>query len=241
MRRKSSKKLRVIYPIGAILVSVVYHSEAIASTLASSDADYSFAISSEQHDCQQIGSDYQAVYAFETASFYVNICQKGDAFFYSGEAKQGEEYLNGIGNLRSSIFIPAYPLENGNGFRAENGNVSYWIILPFTQENHLNLNASQSAEAILTIKRNDRLVSIESSLNKYCHQPDSTIVWDTIELQPRNSHHLATIPQSHDVGLEFSGIPRSDRPISEEVFSSNSRFDFYQIGGELHRLTTCDN
>ena len=239
MRKKLSMKWREIYQVGVILVFIASPLEAIASNLTSSDADYSFAISSDWQDCQQVGSDYQAVYAFETPSFYVNICQKEDAFFYLGEAKQGEEYLNGIGNLRSSIFIPAYPLENSNGFRAENGNVSYWIILPFTQQNSLNADVSKPAEAVLTIKRNNRLISIESSLNKYCHQPNSAIVWETIELQPRHSHHLATIPQNQDVGLEFSGIPRSDRPISEEVFSSNSNFDFYRIGGELHRLTTC--
>ncbi|MCC0177294.1 hypothetical protein I4641_09930 [Waterburya agarophytonicola K14] len=213
------------------IVNVAVHSLTIAHALASSDADYNFTTTSDWHDCQQIDSAYQAVYAFETNSFYVNICQKEDAFFYSGEAKTSD---------LSSIFIPAYPLENGSGFKAKNGNVSYWIILPFGGKNNLNSDLSEPTEAILTIKRNDRLVSVESSLNKYCHQSETALVWDTIELQPHNSNRVATIPRQQDIGWEFFVIQQGDRLLPAEIFNSDSRFDFYRIGGELHRLTTCN-
>jgi len=228
MVKKSNAKFTVISTTTVITIANVFtHSAAIAS----SDADYSFSIASDWHDCQQISTAYQAVYAFETASFYVNICQKDNSYFYSGEAKQSN---------RSSIFIPAHPIENGRGFKAENGNVSYVVVLPFGKQDALNPSDSEPSEAILTIKRNSRLVSVESSLNKYCHQSGTNIVWDTIDLQPHNSNQVATIPQQQDVGLEFALIHQSDRLLPAETFNSDSRFDFYRIGGELHRLTTCN-
>ena len=81
----------------------------ISATYASTDADYSFMLTSDWHDCERLGVKYQEVYAFETDSFYINICQKDNVYFYSGESKQSD---------RSSIFIPAYPLEDNRGFKA---------------------------------------------------------------------------------------------------------------------------
>ena len=230
MIKKSN--LTVISTITVIgMANLAFHSVIADSAIASSDADYSFTISSDLNNCQQIGSAYQAVYAFETASFYVNICQKDNAYFYSGETKYSD---------RNSIFIPADPLKNGNGFKAENGNVSYLVILPFSSQSSLKPSDSDRSEAILTIKRNDILVSVESSLQKYCHQSDTTVAWDTIELEPRNYNRVATIPQHQDVGVEFSLVTPSDRLLPSETFNSDSRFDFYRLGGEIHRLTTCN-
>lgn len=228
-KQSNSKSLVTSTATFASMTTVILSLVIESNAFASSDADYSFTIASDWQDCQQIGTDYQAVYAFETASFYVNICQKDDAYFYSGQAKQQD---------RNSIFIPAYPLENKAGFLAKNGNLSYLVLLPFSTQN--NFNSSEPGEAILTIKRNDRLVSVESSLNKYCHRSETEVVWDTIELQPDNSDRVATIPQYYDVGAEFSTVEGSDRTLSTEIFNSESRFDFYRIGGKLHRLTTCD-
>lgn len=220
-------------------IAVTILASLAAEARASSDGDYNFAIASEWHDCQQIGSAYQAVYAFETATSYVNICQKDDAYFYLGEAKQSSD-AQGLYPSQNSIFIPAYPLENRSGFKAENGNVSYWIILPFSQKSNLDSAKSAVSEAILTIKRNDRLVSVESSLNKYCHKSETDIAWDTIKLQPRNNNQIATILKQQDTGSAFSMVAKRDRLLPSERFSSDSRFDFYRIGGEIHRLTTCN-
>ena len=232
---KSNTNLAAISTLAIIsLANIAFHSAAIENANASSDGDYNFAIAFDWHDCQQIDSAYQTVYAFETASFYVNICQKEDTYFYLGEAKQGDSPT-----LRSSIFIPAYRLENGSGFKADNGNLSYWVILPFSQQNQLQISDSERSEAILTIKRNNRLVSVESSLDKYCHKSETTVAWDTLELQPYDNNQIAAIPPQQDVGLEFS-THQSDRLLPNKTFNSQSRFDFYRIGGELHRLTTCD-
>ena len=229
MIKKSSTKFIAISSLAGTF-NVVVNFVAIPDVLASSDADYSFTVIADWQDCQQIDREYQAVYAFETKNFYINICQRDNTYFYSGQSKQRD---------RSSIFIPAYPLDNGSSFRADNGNVSYLVVLPFVKLDNIDSSVSRPSEAILTIKRNNKLVSIESSLNKYCHQSDSTIVWDTIELEPENSNHVAAVPQHHDISIEFS-THQSDRLLPAETFNSESRFDFYRIGGELHRLTTCN-
>ena len=231
MSEKLNTKLTFFSTIFIIsIANLVLHLLTISNASASSDADYSFTVDFDRYDCQQINSAYQAVYAFETANFYVNICQKGNAYFYSGEAKHS--------NL-SSIFIPAHPLENGSGFEAKNGNVSYLVILPFSQ-NIINFSTSDRSEAILTIKRNDRLVSIESSLSKYCHQSETSIVWDNIEVQPHDSSQVATVPLHQDVNSSSSLAAKADLLLPTEIFNSDSRFDFYRLGGELHRLTTCN-
>ncbi len=227
MIKKSNIKTTVI---ATTTVTIIINFIA-ADVLASTDADYSFRLTSDWHDCQQIGTAYQEVYAFETDSFYVNICQKGNAYFYSGEAKQSDH---------SSIFMPAYPLKNGQGFQAENGNLSYLVLLPFNKQNDgSQVPTRKPTEAILTIKRNGHLVSVESSLNKYCHQSADKIAFDTIKIQPQNSNQVATISNQQDFNLDIS-FANQGKLLPPEIFQSNSRFDFYRVGGELHRLTTCN-
>lgn len=207
---------RIVFAVGLGISSNVW---------ASSDADYSFLINSDWHSCQQISTDYQEVYAFETDSFYVNICQKNNLYFYSGEAKQKDT---------NSIFIPAVPLDDNRGFKAINGNVSYVAILPFPDRGEVKF--SKPNEAILTIKRNGRLVKVESSLNKYCHQSEA-IAFDNIELNSQSSDRIATIPQQQDIGNSL--LSTQVKTIHREIFNSDSHFDFYRIDGKIHRLATC--
>lgn len=110
---------------------------------SSSDADYSFRVSQDWYNCQQIGAEYQEILAFETANFYVNICVNGDRYFYSGEAKQG--------NL-ASIFLPAYPLANRKDYIAKNGNISYLI-------------STSSSKNILVIRKNGRQIVVEKAVH----------------------------------------------------------------------------
>ncbi|MEY2858352.1 MAG: hypothetical protein RLZZ74_2665, partial [Cyanobacteriota bacterium] len=149
MIKQSNIQLKLNYPTVAGIVMMVIHLGAIADVQASSDADYNFLINSDWHNCQQISTDYQEVYAFETPSFHINICQKDHAYFYSGEAKQSNT---------SSMFIPATPLKHGHGFQAKNGNVAYVVILPFPEAKNLEPSAFAPEKAILKIKRNDELV-----------------------------------------------------------------------------------
>ena len=209
------------------MVTIGFYLVTISNVSASSDADYRFMIFSDWHSCQQINSAYQEVYAFETTSFYVNICQKDDVYFYSGEAKQSD---------RNSIFIPAAPLENHRGFQAENGNVSYLVILPFSEQTNLQSSTNQPTEAILTIKRNGQLVSVESSLSKYCDQLGA-IALDKINLNSQDYNPLLINPQHQDIAWNSSSS--KSRILPAEIFNSNSRFDFYRIDGKLHRLATC--
>ena len=219
--------IKINYATVAEVVTIMIYLGAVSNVQAS-DADYSFLIDSDWHNCQEISQNYQEVYAFETASFYVNICQKGNTYFYSGEAKQSD---------RNSIFIPATPLEDNRGFQANNGNVSYVVVLPFSEQNYLESSDTEPAEAILTIRRNERLVSVESSLDKYCHQSEA-IAYTDIKLNSQNYNQLATVPQQQDVGWNLSsGKLKHTLPI--EIFYSDSHFDFYRIDGKLHRLATC--
>lgn len=243
--------------ISVIIVSAmtIASQNAIANTISSA-TDHTYLVTPDWHTCQQISKTYQEVYAFETSNFYINICQKGNFYFYSGEAKQS--------NL-NSIFIPAHPLENGTGYQAQNGNVSYVVLVPFTNKTSQKSSDLSPSEAILTIKRNEQLVSVESSLDKYCHQSNTAIAFDSIEQSSYNTNQIATIPEQWDVASDMLAIPKSDgqsprgaerfpvdsrfnagwprnvlsRHLLPAIFNSNSRFDFYQVGGELHRLTTC--
>lgn len=222
-------QVRVCGAAGMSTMIIALQLGTMAGAIASSDADYSFLIDSDWHNCQQISTDYQEVYAFETASFYVNICSQNDLYYYSGEAKQ---------TGASSIFIPALPLEDNRGFQAINGNVSYVVILPFQGRETSESLATKPKEAILTIKRNGQLVGVESSLNKYCHLSPA-IAFDNLELNSQNFNRLATIFHQQDIedNLMSQGV-ETDLP--KEIFNSDSHFDFYRIDGKVHRLATCN-
>jgi hypothetical protein len=111
-----------------------------------SSADYIFLIDSNQQSCQQIGEGYQDIRTFETNSFYINICQKDNDYYYIGEAKTG--------NI-DTIFLPANALAPGEMYRANNGNVAYIVTI-------------LANEAILTVERNGAQVAIENSLAPQC-------------------------------------------------------------------------
>jgi hypothetical protein len=168
----------IITSLIAVSPLAVVEFEAYADTLVSSDADYSFMLTSDWRHCQQTGGEYQEVYAFETPSFYVNICKKGNLYFYSGEAKQGD--IN-------SIFIPAYSIDNGKGYQADNGNLSYYVeILPDTQT--------------LTVERNNRQILTETSIDenvKSCQNIDRNLEYSRVIVNAfRNSAELFQVPQT---------------------------------------------
>lgn len=126
-----------------------------ADTVSASSADYSFLVTADWRNCNQMGIDYAEVYAFETPSYYINICRQGDRFFYSGEAKQG--YIN-------FIFLPAYLLEDGHTYRADNGNLSYFI-------------AMTSSGGMVSVEQNGHQIALERSLSlsQNCYQADKQI------------------------------------------------------------------
>ncbi len=212
--------------------TVITSNKAIANNPNAPSADYLFMITSDWRDCLEIGREYQEVYAFETASFYVNICRKGDRYFYSSEAKQ-----EGVG----SIFIPAYPLESGRGYQADNGNVSYLVLLPFAHKIGNESLTNSPSEAILKIERNNQLVLLESSLTKYCQQSDHPIAFDPKNPIRNNSDRLVTILPQLDTGESWLFQHKLDNSYSlwQQPLNPDRRFDFYTVEGELHFLTTC--
>ncbi|MDJ0575087.1 MAG: hypothetical protein QNJ65_07970 [Xenococcaceae cyanobacterium MO_234.B1] len=113
-----------------------------------SSTDYLFIVDQSWHDCKHLGAAYQEIKTFETANFYVNLCQKGAQYFYAGTAKN---------NSVESIFIPAYTTEQLNTYQADNGNISYIVEI-------------KSTEAILKIQRNGNTLIVENSLSQNCPQ-----------------------------------------------------------------------
>ncbi len=206
----------ILSPLTIILVSAanittIISYRAIADTITASETDYIFLVTPDWHNCQQIGSAYQEVYAFETPSFYVNICHNGDRFFYSGEAKQG--------NI-NSIFLPAYPLKNGRGYQADNGNISYLILVP----NSTKINP-QSTEKLLAVERNGQTVLVESALKpaNSCIQLNYPLALNTQENLNYDLNQLGTIPAQLNLNNKSSNYKLN---LSSEIFSLNSRFSF---------------
>ncbi len=226
-------EISIFISLAIVGTTVITSHRAIAKNPNASGADYLFMVTSDWHNCKEIGTEYQEVYAFETISFYVNICQKGDRYFYSSEAKQ-----EGVG----SIFIPAYPLENNKGYQADNGNLSYLVLLPFTHKIGNEPIANLPSEAILTIERNNRMVLLESSLTKYCQQSDYPIAFDPKNRTENNSDRSrVTILPQLDGGedLLFKNYIDNSYSLWEQPLNPERRFDFYTVEGELHFLTTC--
>ena len=221
-----------VVSLASAIVSILCdQNKAIANTSASSEADYTFLVTSDWRNCSQISADYQEVFAFETLNYHVNICQKDNLYFYSGETKQSN---------RSSIFIPASPLENGRGFQANNGNLTYLVLVPYANPTNSTSDVLELTEAILTIKRNGQLVSLESSLNKYCYQSETAIALDDMELESQSPGQIAIVPRSQDLGFDILSLSHSNRLLPSEIFNSDSQFDFYRVDDELRLLATCN-
>ena len=133
----------------------------LPSQIAKADtsrADYIFHLDNQGQSCQQFDDGYQEIHAFETDNHVVNICQKGDNYYYLGETKTGQ---------LDTVFLPANALELGEMYRASNGNIAYIVnILP--------------SQATLTIERNGGQIAYESSLADICllteKEPDITAI-----------------------------------------------------------------
>ena len=157
-------------------------------------ADYIFLLERDRN-CQQIESAYREVEAFETANFYVNICQKDHNYYYWGEAKTG---------TIDTVFIPARSLVSGEMYRANNGNVSYIInILP--------------DGATLTIERNGTQIVRESALGDRCSEPYNTLKMGIASqiYDPPSNNNLSFLNRSY---LQLNSIETPD----ENLYKFNS-------------------
>lgn len=173
----------IAFPLTVITVSLVTLTSnllrAETSPTVAHSADYSFQISQDWRNCQEIGEQYQEVSSFETANFYVNICSKGDRYFYSGEAKEDN---------RGSIFLPAYPLSYQHGYVASNGNISYLISIT-------------PDENTLIVRKNGRQIALEKSFNLSCQQVAYPINLNILTQPSNQSLLLPTIPFQSQVAL----------------------------------------
>ncbi|HHP7230243.1 MAG TPA: hypothetical protein ACFCUY_05215 [Xenococcaceae cyanobacterium] len=143
-----------------------------------SSTDYRFIIDQVGHNCKSLGDTYQEIITFETASFYVNLCQKGTQYFYAGTAKN---------NSLEAIFIPAYATEQLNIYQADNGNISYIVQITPT-------------ETILRIKRNGNIVIEENSLALKCPHVTYNSRIEIAQLLDQTSYQL--FPNSDRLSLD---------------------------------------
>lgn len=173
-------------------------------------ADYIFLLERDRN-CQQIESAYREVKAFETANFYVNICQKDHNYYYLGEAKTG---------TINTVFIPAHSLASGAMYRANNGNVSYTIdILP--------------DGATLTIERNGMQIVRESSLSDRCIEPYNTLKMGIASqiYAPPSNNNLSFLNRSY---LQLNQIETPDNDFYEFNFLAQ-----YNLEAILN-VSTCE-
>ena len=68
--------------------------------------------------CEQLNSQYQQVYAFETQSFYISICQTKDNYFYYRQSKL---------NPQDTLLLPAEIVFGGDVYQAVNGKTVYFV------------------------------------------------------------------------------------------------------------------
>lgn len=173
-------------------------------------ADYIFLLERDRN-CQQIESAYREVKAFETANFYVNICQKDNNYYYLGEAKTG---------TINTVFIPAHSLASGAMYRANNGNVSYTIdILP--------------DGATLTIERNGTEIVRESSISDRCIESYNTLKMGIASqiYDPPSNNNLSFLNRSY---LQLDRIETSEGNFDE--FNSLAQYNPEAI----LNVSTCD-
>ncbi|MBE9169130.1 hypothetical protein IQ238_16935 [Pleurocapsales cyanobacterium LEGE 06147] len=206
----------------SVSLATVTANPAKADNASASSSDYSFLVTADWRNCTQMGTEYVEVYAFETPSYYVNICSKGDRFFYSGEAKQG--YID-------SIFLPAYLLEDGHTYRADNGNLSYFI-------------AMTSSEGMLSVEQNGHQIVVERSLSQNCYQADEQI--GLISTQPGSNSQKTTLLDRARVNLvqldeqtNSSTHEDTDKNLWVQISALDSELIFNEIKDKPTTLMTC--
>ncbi|MGF1539190.1 MAG: hypothetical protein ACFCU5_01860 [Pleurocapsa sp.] len=68
--------------------------------------------------CQQLNSQYQQVYAFETQRFYIGICQEENNYFYYRQSKLNPE---------KTLLLPAQIVFGGDIYQAVDGRTIYFV------------------------------------------------------------------------------------------------------------------
>ena len=75
-------------------------------------------LSKEELTCQKIDATYQDIYSFEIESYYINICQQGNSFYYHRQSKL---------DPTNATLIPAMAVFGGSVFQATKGKTVYFV------------------------------------------------------------------------------------------------------------------
>jgi hypothetical protein len=170
--------------ITLLSISTLIAHPVIADT---SNSEYFFLITQDWRSCEHIGTKYQEVYAFETPSFYVNICRQGENYFYLGEAKS-----TNVG----SIFLTAESLDEGTIYRADNGNVSYYVAINETES-----KVSTENRGTLIIERNGNQVLTENSVTQQCRLVEFRASLNVRNKPNEQASPIGTVPARFQVTL----------------------------------------
>lgn len=114
--------------------------------------------------CRQISDEFREVYAFETESFYINICQQGDRYTLINQPKASPT---------DAFLLPAQQVES-NAFVAVSGSTRYRV-------NPVTLADRSGPNYELIIEENGRRIAQENSggyavVSSPDYQPDATLL-----------------------------------------------------------------
>lgn len=221
------------FQLNAAVITLLSISTLIADPAIAgiSNYEYTFLVTQDWRSCDHIGKKYQEVYAFETPSFYVNICQKGENYFYLGESKS-----TNVG----SIFIPAQLIDEGKVYRADNGNVSYYVAINETES-----KATLDNQGTLTIERNGNQVLTENSVIQHCLFIESPASLSVRNKPNEQASQIGTIPARSQVtlaNLDPQGKPQIKQGLNGSLWVeiSNPYEGFILYGNEeKSSLATC--
>lgn len=79
---------------------------------------YQDLLAQKNSKCQEVNITYQEVYSFETANYYINICQSENDFYYYRQSKLG---------LEKEVIVPAEAVFGGSVFQATEGRTIYFV------------------------------------------------------------------------------------------------------------------
>jgi hypothetical protein len=194
-----------------ILTEIISRST-IAQTVSNSQTDHLFLITQDWRVCTSLGKEYEEIEAFETENFYVNLCRKGDRYFYIGEDKTSQ--IN-------SIFLPAYTDDQQN-YRADNGNLSYLI----------TLNPNQDT---LAVEQNGHQIDIEQSITKYCSAQHNSL---SLKFESKPNYNSTKMSISSDrLPLPFSLLDRKEHfDFQQQQISYFNQTSSNQNNSVLYRL-----
>lgn len=111
----------------------------------------SLILAQEWRACQQLGSEYREVIAFETPNYYINICLRGNQYFYAAEQKN---------NPSDRLVLTAQRLSRAK-YQVSSADTVYAVT------NYLQVPNASRGGFELVVTQNGRVVQQENSIRGF--------------------------------------------------------------------------